>query len=212
MLARNTTSAPREASDSLGSNSPNTPSCVSSVSRSFRSQPYSPAQKKVLPPGTCSMSSVLTLRARSTSYSLSPKSSPTGPTTRTSVKKLAASEKCTAEPPSMRSRSPNGVLTASNAIDPTTTRVIDARRVRYAAHARRTDRGVRRPGGPPGRGHPETRARGRPGADQGRGGRHELRRHPPARKLLPRQVRPAAGDGRRGGRHDRGRQARGGAR
>ena len=46
--------------------------------------------------------------SRSTSYSSSPKSSPTGPTTRTSVKKLAASEKWTAEPPSMRSRSPNG--------------------------------------------------------------------------------------------------------
>ena len=63
-------------------------------------------------------------RLRSTSYSASPKSSPTGPTTRTSVKKLAASEKCTAEPPSMRSRSPNGVRTASKAIDPTTTRLI----------------------------------------------------------------------------------------
>ena len=64
--------------------------------------------------------------SRSTSYSASPKSSPTGPTTRTSVKKLAASEKCTAEPPSMRSRSPNGVRTASKAIDPTTTRLMGA--------------------------------------------------------------------------------------
>ena len=49
-----------------------------------------------------------------------PKSSPTGPTGRTSVKKLAAREKCTAAPPSIRSRSPKGVLTASKAIDPTT--------------------------------------------------------------------------------------------
>src|SRR4051794_5228770 len=72
------------------------------------------------------MSSVFTPRSRSTSYSDSPKSSPTGPTTRTSVKKLAASEKCTAEPPSMRSRSPKGVFTASKAIDPTTTRLIGA--------------------------------------------------------------------------------------
>src|SRR5918996_1410383 len=63
------------------------------------------------------MSSVLTPRACRTSYPS--KSSPTGPTTRTSVKKLAAREKCTAEPPSMRSRSPNGVLTESNAIEPT---------------------------------------------------------------------------------------------
>src|ERR1700704_3512072 len=120
------------------------------------------------------MSEVSTPRAWRAPYSASPKSSPTGPTTCTSVKKDAAREKWTAEPPSMRSRSPNGVLTASNAIDPTTTRVIDARRVRYAAHALRTDRGVRRPGGPAGRGDPEARAGGRPGADQGRGGRHEL--------------------------------------
>ena len=49
-----------------------------------------------------------------------PKSSPTGPTTRTSVKKLAAREKWTAEPPSIRSRSPKGVRTESNAIEPTT--------------------------------------------------------------------------------------------
>src|SRR4051794_7857452 len=70
------------------------------------------------------MSSVFTPRSRSTAYSASPKSSPTGPTTRTSVKKLAASEKWTAVPPSIRSRSPNGVRTASNAIDPTTTRLM----------------------------------------------------------------------------------------
>src|SRR5438045_869006 len=75
------------------------------------------------------MSSVFTPREWSTSYSASPKSSPTGPTTRTSVKKLAASEKCTAEPPSIRSRSPNGVFTASNAIDPTTTRLMAARNI-----------------------------------------------------------------------------------
>ena len=121
MLARKRTSACRAASESLGWNSPNTLSWVSSVWRTFRFHSYSPSQKKVLPPSTCSMSSVFTPRACSTAYSLSPKSSPTGPTTRTSVKKLAASEKCTAEPPSMRSRSPKGVLTASKAIEPTTT-------------------------------------------------------------------------------------------
>src|SRR3954453_15801508 len=70
------------------------------------------------------MSSVFTPRACRTAYSSSPKSSPTGPTTRTSQKKDAASEKCTADPPSMRSRSPKGVFTESNAIDPTTTRLI----------------------------------------------------------------------------------------
>src|SRR5262245_43655340 len=66
------------------------------------------------------MSSVTIPRRSRTSNSAAPKSSPTGPTGRTSVKKLAAREKCTAAPPSIRSRSPNGVLTASNAIDPTT--------------------------------------------------------------------------------------------
>src|SRR5207247_571197 len=65
-----------------------------------------------------------------------PKSSPTGPTTRTSVKKLAASEKWTAEPPSMRSRSPKGVLTASKAIDPTTSRLIGGGSLTCGAHAR----------------------------------------------------------------------------
>ena len=44
----------------------------------------------------------------------------------TSVKKLAASAKCTAEPPSIRSRSPNGVRTLSNAIEPTTVRATAA--------------------------------------------------------------------------------------
>src|SRR3954454_9026331 len=75
------------------------------------------------------MSSVLTPRPCRTSYSSSPKSSPTGPTTRTSVKNDAASEKWTAEPPSMRSRCPNGVCTASNAIEPTTTRLMRSRRL-----------------------------------------------------------------------------------
>src|SRR5216684_3234937 len=55
-----------------------------------------------------------------TSLSAWPKSPPTTATTRTSVKKLAEIEKCEAEPPSMRSRLPNGVSTASNATEPTT--------------------------------------------------------------------------------------------
>src|SRR5438270_13367874 len=79
------------------------------------------------------MSSVLTPRACRTSYSVSPKSSPTGPTTWTSSKNEAASEKWTAEPPSIRWRSPNGVWTASNAIEPTT--VTDMRRARLAVYA-----------------------------------------------------------------------------
>src|SRR4051794_4143204 len=70
------------------------------------------------------MSSQTTPRDSSTANCSVPKSSPTGPTGRTSVKKLAARLKCTAAPPSMRSRSPNGVLPASKAIDPTTVSAI----------------------------------------------------------------------------------------
>ncbi len=129
----------REPSESFGWKSPNTLSWVSSVFAVLRSYSYSPAQKKVLPPSTCSMSSVLTPRPWRTAYSSSPKSSPTGPTTRTSVKKLAASEKCVAAPPRMRSRSPKGVLIASNAMDPTT--VTDMRRERLVdTHGNRLSR------------------------------------------------------------------------
>src|SRR5215211_2460792 len=86
------------------------------------------------------MSSVLMPRSWRTRYSSSPKSSPTGPTTRTSVKKLAASEKWTAEPPSIRSRSPNGDLTASKAIDPTTHRLMARGRVPIAGGSAATAR------------------------------------------------------------------------
>src|ERR1700679_4160164 len=48
------------------------------------------------------------------------KSSPTTPTTRTLVKKLAARAKCVAAPPSTRSRLPLGVSRVSNATEPTT--------------------------------------------------------------------------------------------
>jgi hypothetical protein len=40
------------------------------------------------------------------------------------VKKLAASEKCTAEPPSTRWRAPKGVAMLSKATEPTTVRAI----------------------------------------------------------------------------------------
>src|ERR1700761_2109285 len=48
------------------------------------------------------------------------KSSPTTPTTRTSVKKLAERAKCVAAPPRTRSRLPLGVSSESNATEPTT--------------------------------------------------------------------------------------------
>ena len=94
----------------------------------LRSYSYPPAQKNVLPPATRSTSSMLTPRACRTAYSSSPKSSPTGPTTCTSAKKHAARAKCTAEPPSRRSRCPHGVSTASKAMDPTTVTLIRARK------------------------------------------------------------------------------------
>src|SRR3954447_25971496 len=75
------------------------------------------------------MSSVTTPRPRSTAYSSSPKSSPTGPMTRVSARKDEAREKCTAAPPSRRSRLSVCVSTASKAIDPTTVRVMRAGRV-----------------------------------------------------------------------------------
>ena len=59
-------------------------------------------------------------RVRSASHDASSKSSPTGPTGRTSSKNDAASAKWVSAPPSMRSREPDGVFTASYAIDPTT--------------------------------------------------------------------------------------------
>src|SRR5258708_1328128 len=92
------------------------------------SKSYRPRQKNVDPPSTRSRSSVSMPCRVSTAVCSSPKSSPTIPTTRTCVKKLAASEKWVAEPPSMRSRSPNGVATESNATEPTTTS--DIRRYR----------------------------------------------------------------------------------
>src|SRR6266446_5980839 len=71
-----------------------------------------------------SRSDVSTLWRANTSRSAWPKSPPTTATTRTSVKKLAEIEKCDADPPSIRSRLPNGVSTASKATEPTTSKDI----------------------------------------------------------------------------------------
>src|SRR5215211_7150097 len=79
------------------------------------------------------MSSVITPRSRSTAYSSSPKSSPTGPITRVSARNEEASAKCTAAPPSRRSRLALCVSTASKAMDPTTVRLMRASRVSSAA-------------------------------------------------------------------------------
>ncbi len=112
----------------------------------------------------------------------SPQSSPTGPTTCTSAKKEEASEKCTAVPPSMRSRSPNGVLTESNAMEPTT--VMDMARpyprrgtldslaavagdCTLPTDARDPDERVRRTRGAGARRAADPRARRRRGPDRG---------------------------------------------
>src|SRR5712692_2770543 len=71
-----------------------------------------------------SRSDVSTLWRANTSRSAWPKSRPTTATTRTSVKKLAEIEKCDADPPSIRSRLPNGISTASKATEPTTNKDI----------------------------------------------------------------------------------------
>ncbi len=73
------------------------------------------------------MSSVIVPRVPRIASSSGPKSSPTGPTGRTSSKNDAARLKWVAAPPSMRSRDPEGVLTASKARDPTTVRLMTAR-------------------------------------------------------------------------------------
>ena len=51
MFARNSTSLERERSESFGEKPSNTPSWVSSVSREFRSQPYSPLPEERLAAG-----------------------------------------------------------------------------------------------------------------------------------------------------------------
>src|SRR5437667_12700398 len=79
-----------------------------------------------------SRSDVSTLWRANTSRSAWPKSRPTTATTRTSVKKLAEIEKCEAEPPSIRSRLPNGVSTLSKATEPTTSSDINDCEIRIS--------------------------------------------------------------------------------
>ena len=124
MFARNSASHVRASGESSGSNPANTFSRVSSVRREFRSEPYSPRQKNVSPPRTRTRSPRSVPRVASTASSSGPKSPPTGPTTTTRSNCDAASAKCVAAPPSIRSRAPAGVRTASNAIEPTTVIIV----------------------------------------------------------------------------------------
>src|SRR5437762_5875618 len=125
MFPRNTRRELFDPAESFGWNPANTFKCVSSVCATFRSYSYLPNQRKVFPSGITSRSAVSTLCCLNTLSSSFPKSPPTTATTRTSVKKLAEIEKCEAEPPNIFSRLPNGVSTASNATEPTTSRDID---------------------------------------------------------------------------------------
>ena len=113
MFARKRTSHACAAADSLGSKCSNTFRSVTCVSRVLSPVWYSPFQKNVLPPSMRSTSSVIVPRVRSASHEASSKSSPTGPITRTSSKNDAARAKWVAAPPSIRSRDPEGVMTAS---------------------------------------------------------------------------------------------------
>ena len=148
------------------------------------------------------MSSVRTPRLSSTSNSAGPKSSPTGPTGRTSVKKLAASEKWTAAPPSMRSRSPNGVRDGVEGdrsdhgqrhADGSLARALRD----FAAGEGDPDRGVRRARGARARRGRRPRARRRRGPGRRRPQRHQLRRHPRDPQRLPRRAGAAADPRRR---------------
>src|SRR3989344_7148256 len=119
ILARKTTSRPRQPAGSFGRKAWKTLSWVSRVFASFSWNPYSPFQRKVFP-GTRSRperSIFLLSRNRRCSWG---KSSPTTATRDTSVKKPAATEKYVAEPPRTSWAWPKGVLTESNATEPTT--------------------------------------------------------------------------------------------
>src|ERR1700735_931048 len=121
MLARKTNFDLRYFSGSFGLKLAKTLSSVVSVVRSLRFSEYFPAQKNVLP-GACSSPSTSILRPLKTLASFSVKSSPTIPTRCTGVKKLAATEKYVAAPPSVRSTFPYGLSTPSNATEPTTSK------------------------------------------------------------------------------------------
>src|SRR6266511_2191473 len=92
---------------------------MESVSRVFKSQEYSPDQRKVFPFARCTPSLSI-LRNFQNLNSDSGKSLPTIPTNRTGEKKLAPSAAKEADPPNKSECSSTGVLTVSIAMDPTT--------------------------------------------------------------------------------------------
>ena len=107
----------------------------------LRSQPYSPAQKNVSPPATCSTSTDVDAAARAARRAR-PRRSRRRPARRRARRRRTRRPARSAprRPPSMRSRSPNGVLTESKAIDPTTVTDMRAGRLSCARRACRPDR------------------------------------------------------------------------
>jgi hypothetical protein len=90
MLASKTKSVSRYDSGNIGLKSSKTFSAIERVSRVFKSQEYSPDQRKVFPFARCTPSLSI-LRDFQNSNSDSGKSLPTIPTNRTGEKKLAPS-------------------------------------------------------------------------------------------------------------------------
>src|SRR5882724_4702288 len=119
MFASKTKSVLRYEPGNFGWKFSKTFSAIERVSRVFKSQEYSPDQRKVFPFTRCTPSLSI-LRDFQNSNSDSGKSSPTTPTRRTGEKKLAATAAYEAEPPNKLECSSTGVLTASSAMEPTT--------------------------------------------------------------------------------------------
>src|SRR2546429_2233 len=120
MLASKTKSVWQYVFGNIGLKFSKTLSLIERVSRVFRSHEYSPDQRNVFPLTRCTPRESI-LRDSKKSNSDLGKSSPTTPTSRTGKKKLAASAAYEAEPPNKSECSSTGVLTASIAMEPTTT-------------------------------------------------------------------------------------------
>src|SRR6266516_5079556 len=123
MFASKTKSVLRYEPGNFGWKFSKTFSAIERVSRVFKSQEYSPDQRKVFPFTRCTPSLSI-LRDFQNLNSDSGKSLPTTPTSRTGEKKLAPSAAYEADPPNSSECSSTGVLTVSITMEPTTRRDI----------------------------------------------------------------------------------------
>ena len=110
MFARKSNSAAADASESFGWNSPKTFNCCRRCGGRSGPTRTRPARRTSGRPQTRSMSSVFIPRSRSSAYSVAEvlADGADKPDVREEARRQ---RKCTAEPPSIRSRSPNGVFT-----------------------------------------------------------------------------------------------------